>query len=346
MGGGISTPGLVAAAANAGALGGLGAYQLTPSQIAEQVTAIRARTPHAFAVNLWVPCPDDTADTAGGHVPSAGVARAIALLAPYREELGLPPLGGSPAAAPQDFAAQAAAALDAGAPVLSVTFGVPPADLVEAAHRRGVTVIGTATTVEEAEALESGGVDMVVASGFESGGHRGSFVRTSEASLVGTLALVPQVRDAVRVPVIAAGGITDGRGLAAALVLGADAAQVGTAFLAAEESGIGPLQRAALADRSRTRRTTLTRVFSGRLARVLENRATRELGLDPGRLAPWPVQAALVRDVRQAAEATGRDDLSALFAGQAAPLARRRPAAEVVRALVDEAAAALGQRAT
>jgi nitronate monooxygenase len=146
--------------------------------------------------------------------------------------------------------------------------------------------------------------------------------------------------------VIAAGGITDGRGLAAALVLGADAAQVGTAFLAAEESGIGPLQRAALADRSRTRRTTLTRVFSGRLARVLENRATRELGLDPGRLAPWPVQAALVRDVRQAAEATGRDDLSALFAGQAAPLARRRPAAEVVRALVDEAAAALGQRAT
>jgi nitronate monooxygenase len=342
MGGGHSTPALVAAASNAGALGSLGAYHLAPTQIAEQVAAIRARTPHPFAVNLWVPHPGETA----GDADALDLAPALALLQPYRDELGLPPLGRPPVVPAQAFAAQVEAVLDAGAPVLSVVFGVPPADVVEAAHRRGVLVIGTATTVDEAEALEAGGVDLVVASGFEAGGHRGSFLRPAEASLTGTLALVPQVRDAVRVPVVAAGGIADGRGVAAALVLGADAAQVGTAFLAADEAGAGALHRAALTDPGRARRTTLTRAFSGRLARVLENRATRELGAQAGRLAPWPVQGALVRDVRQAAEAAGRDDFSALFAGQGAPLARRRAAVDVVRTLVEGAAAAFGQSAT
>jgi nitronate monooxygenase len=282
-----------------------------------------------------VPLPRETASDVGDLTP------ALELLQPYRDELALPALREPPIVAPQDFAAQAAAALDAGAPVLSVTFGLPPNDLVEAAHRRGTLVMGTATTVDEAEALEAVGVDLIVASGAEAGGHRGSFLRPAESSLVGTLALVPQVRDAVRVPVIAAGGIADGRGLAAALVLGADAAQIGTAFLAADESGASPLHRAALSDHARARHTTLTRVFSGRLARVIENRATRELGARADRLAPWPIQGALGRDVRQAAEAVGRDDLSALYAGQAAPLARRRAAADVVRDLVDGATAAL-----
>ena len=276
-----------------------------------------------------MPLPRETAP----DVAAPPDASALALLQPYRDELGLPPLHEPPVSVPQDFAAQAAAVLDAGAPVLSVTFGVPPNDIVETARRRGALVMGTATTVDEAVALEAGGVELIVASGFEAGGHRGSFLRPAEASLVGTLALVPQVRDAVRVPVIAAGGITDGRGLAAALVLGADAAQLGTAFLVAEESGASPLHRAALADPSRGRRTTLTRAFSGRLARTIENRATRELAPNADRLAPWPIQGALGRDLRRAAEAAGRDDLSALYAGQAAPLARRRPAADVVREL-------------
>jgi nitronate monooxygenase len=340
MGGGYSTPALVAAVSNAGGLGGLGGYHLEPGELARQVAEIRARTPHPFAVNLWVPHAAETVV----DPPAAVVASALALLAPYGEELGLSPLAASPVAAPHDFAAQVAAVLEAGAPVLSLIFGAPPAGVVEAAHRRGALVMGTATTVDEAEALEAAGVDVVVASGFEAGGHRGSFLRPAEESLVGTLALVPQVRDAVRVPVVAAGGIADGRGVAAALVLGADAAMVGTAFLRAPESGAGPALRTALADGARARRTTLTRAISGRLARVMENRFTRELAGHRARLAPWPVQGALGRGLRQAAEAAGRDDFSGLFAGQAAPLAAGGAAAEIMERLAAETAAALGVR--
>ena len=343
MGGGHSTPALVAAVSNAGALGAHGAYHLAPEAIEDEITRIRALTSKPFAVNLWVPHPGETAS----NFDSLDLSPAVALIQPHREQLGLPPLELPPIVRPQDFDRQAEAVLRAGVPVLSLVFGPPPRDVVADARARGVIVMATATTVEEAEALEAAGVDMIVASGFEAGGHRGSFLRPPEDSLTGTLALVPQVRDAVRVPVIAAGGIADGRGVAAALVLGADAAQIGTAFLTTAESGAGALHRAALADRARARRTTLTRAFSGRLARVLENRATRELGPKRNEFAPWPLQGALGRDVRQAAEAAGRDDLSPLFAGQGAPLARAMPAAELVRVLIDEtdqAIARLGPR--
>jgi nitronate monooxygenase len=216
---------------------------------------------------------------------------------------------------------------------------------VTEARRRGVVVVGTATTVDEAEAVEASGADVVCASGFEAGGHRGSFLRGAEDSLLGTIALVPQVRDAVRIPVIAAGGIADGRGVAAALTLGADAAQIGTAFLLAEESGASAAHRAALGDPRRARATTLTRAISGRLARMLESRMLRELAAHRDELAPWPVQGALTRDVRLAAEARGVDDLTAFFAGQGAPLARPTSAHDLVVALAEDARAALERAA-
>jgi len=337
MGGGHSTPALVAAVSDAGGFGSLGVYQLAPPEIEAQIADVRRRTERPFGVNLWVPLATDTASEAN----TADLRAALALVQPYRDELALPSLAEAPAARPQDFDAQVEAVLRAGPPAVSFTFGVPPDGFVREARRRGIVTIGTATTVDEAEAVAASSADAVCASGFEAGGHRGSFLRASEQSLMGTLALVPQVRDAVDLPVIAAGGIADGRGVAAVLALGADAAQLGTAFLVCDESGAGALHRAALADRRRARITTLTRAFSGRLARVLENRFTRDLAAHQGELAPWPVQGALTRELRAASEAAGRDELSGLFAGQSAALASARPAAALVEALVRDAEAVL-----
>ncbi|HKH48761.1 MAG TPA: nitronate monooxygenase, partial [Thermoanaerobaculia bacterium] len=200
-------------------------------------------------------------------------------------------------------------------------------------------LVGTATTPDEAEALEENGADLVCASGFEAGGHRGSFLRPAEQSLTGTLALVPQVVSAVRVPVLAAGGIADGRGVAAALVLGAAAAQIGTAFLMCRESGASDLHRAALADRTCARRTALSRAYTGRLARMLANRYTDEMAQPPSELLPYPLQNELTRELRSAAARAGRDDLLALYGGQSAPLASLSSAADLITTLAAETSA-------
>jgi nitronate monooxygenase len=243
MGGGASTPELVAAVSNAGGLGSLGCYHLEPAAILRAAAEIRRLTDRPFNLNLWIPREREDVGSLGA--PEA--ARALARLQPYRDELGLPPLAEPPAPTVQDFEQQFEAVLEARPAAFSFIFGLLPAPLAAEARRRGITLIGTATTVDEAEALEESGVDLVVASGFEAGGHRGSFLRAAEQSLTGTFSLVPQVVSAVRVPVLAAGGIADGRGVAAALVLGASAAQIGTAFLLCRESGASDLHRTALA---------------------------------------------------------------------------------------------------
>ncbi len=226
--------------------------------------------------------------------------------------------------------------LEARPAAFSFIFGLLPAPMVAAAHRRGIELIGTATTVDEAEALEASGVDLVCASGFEAGGHRGSFLRPAEQSLTGTLSLVPQVVSAVRVPVLAAGGIADGRGVAAALVLGAEAAQIGTAFLMCRESGASDLHRAALADHARARRTTLSRAYTGRLARMLANRFTDEMAQPPTEILPWPHQNELTREARLAAARDGREDLLPFYGGQSASLASPGSAADLVATLAAE----------
>src|SRR5215467_4815582 len=237
MAGGGDTPRLVAAVSEAGALGSIGAAYLTPQQIVEAARAVRALTSRPFGINLFAPV------RATGHAPDA--RRAVERVAPYYAELGLP-APPPPAAPPDVFGDQLAAALDSGASVFSFTFGMLPADAVEAVKRSGLFLAGTATTVEEALLLEKAGVDAVVAQGSEAGGHRGSFAADFERSMIGTIALVPQIADAVRVPVIASGGIMDGRGIAAALALGASAVQMGTAFLTCKEAGIPEVYKEAI----------------------------------------------------------------------------------------------------
>lgn len=336
MGGGASTPELVAAVSNAGGLGSLGCYHMEPAAIVQAAADIRRLTAELFALNLWIPRERED----GGSLDASEAARALARLQTYRDELGLPPLAEAPAPTVQDFERQFEAVLQARPAVFSFVFGLLPGAMVAEARRQGIALIGTATTVDEVEALEDNGVDLVCASGFEAGGHRGSFLRPAEQSLTGTLSLVPQAVSAVRVPVLAAGGIADGRGVAAALVLGAAAAQIGTAFLMCRESGASDLHRAALADGTRARRTTLSRAYTGRLARMLANRYTDGMAQPPSELLPYPLQNELTRELRYAAARAGREDLLAFYGGQSAPLASLGSAAELVATLAAETGAA------
>ena len=328
LAGGGDTPALVAAVSGAGGLGFIGAAYLTPAQIAESAREVRARIARPFGVSLFAPLPPPA---------PADPAAALARMAPFYAELGL----GHPAppAPPADtFDAQLAAALDSGAAVFSFTFGVLPPAAVAAIKARGMFLMGTATTVDEALALERAGVDAVVTQGSEAGGHRGTFLGEFETGMVGTVALVPQVADAVRVPVVASGGIMDGRGVAAALVLGAAAVQLGTAFLTCEEAGVPPAYKEAILG-AREDGTRITRAFSGRPARGIVNRFMREV--DAGDVLPFPLQNALTRPLRAAAARAGRAELLSLWAGQGVRMARRQKAADLVARLAAEAAAAL-----
>jgi len=220
-------------------------------------------------------------------------------------------------------------------PVCSFTFGVvDPRPL----HEAGIVVLGTATTVEEAQALERAGVDAIVAQGAEAGGHRGSFLADFDSSLIGTMALVPQIVDAVRVPVIAAGGIADAKGVAAAMALGASAVQVGTAYLLAPEATTTKVHRAALKSEA-ARQTQITHVFSGRPARGIVNRFMREV--EPASALPFPLQNALTRPLRAAAAKQGRAEFLSLWAGQGVRMARRMKASDLVAALTRETEAAI-----
>ncbi|WP_058043750.1 NAD(P)H-dependent flavin oxidoreductase [Streptomyces roseifaciens] len=321
FGGGLSSVALASAVSEGGGLGSYGGHILTPDAIGALVDELRRTTTRPFAVNLWVPHPDEAA------VPPDRdrTAHYAGLLRPWFEELGLPADGlDDPPPAP-DFAEQIDALLAAEPPVISFVMGIPDSRVLDEARRRGIRTVGTATTVEEALAIEAAGMDAVVASGSDAGGHRGSFLRPVNESLVGTFSLVPQVAQAVSIPVVAAGGIADGRGIAAALTLGADGVQIGTGFLATEESGASAVHRAAL-NGPDARTTVLTRAFSGRLARAIPNRFTRETLAHENELAPYPLQYTLTRPLRTAAAAHGLTDYVNLWSGQAAALTRPRSA--------------------
>lgn len=335
FGGGLSSVDLVVAVSEAGGLGSFGAHHLDAAGIADVAAAIRARTDRPFALNLWLPFEDSEHPT----LDDAAYAAHAQLLAPYYAELGIEPPA-RPARFTPPFEEQLEAVLAARPAAFSFVFGVPSATALERCRTLGIATIGTATTPEEAIALDRAGVDLIVATGFEAGGHRVSFLRPPEDCLTGTLALVPQVADAVRAPVIAAGGIADGRGILAALALGAQAVQVGTAFLACRESNAEPLHRERLFGPD-AQRTGLTRAFSGRLARGLVNRLMQDLRGQEHRLAPYPVQGWLAGALRPAAVAQGRADLMSLWAGQSAPLLRHRDAAALMAALIAQTEAGL-----
>ena len=332
MAGGPSTPALVAAVSNAGAFGSFAGGYLPAEAIRSAIQEIRRLTDRPFGVNLFVPEP-------GRRTPTdEEVARAQEALRPFRDELGIaaPP----PIPPPPPFGTQLAVVVEERVPAFSFTFGALPEADVRRLHDRDILVLGTATTPGEAAALERAGVDAVVAQGSEAGGHRGTFAGPPEEGLIGTMALVPLVVDRVGVPVVAAGGIMDGRGIVAALALGASAVQMGTAFLASAESGAHPRHKEAVLTRSDEDRTALTRAFTGRLARGVRNRFLVEMERR-GAILPYPHQGLLTQDIRQASARAGRDDFLSLWAGQAAPLATAKGAREIVGDLVAQAREAL-----
>jgi len=338
LAGGGDTPELVAAVGEAGALGFIGAAYLTPQQILEASRAVRGRTARPFGISLFAPQPAPPAP----KDPKPALER----VAPFYAELDLPPPQ-APTLASDAFAEQLTAALESGAAVFSFTFGVLPASAIDAIKARGMFLLGTATTVDEAVLLEKAGVDAVITQGAEAGGHRGSFGGEFEAGMVGTVSLVPQVVDAVRIPVIASGGIMDGRGIAAALALGADAVQMGTAFLTCDEAGVPDAYKEAILE-AREHETRLTRAFSGRPARGIVNRFMTEVERrgDSDAILPFPLQNALTRPLRSAAAKRGRAEFLSLWAGQGLRLARRQSAAQLIARLAEEADAVVRRLAT
>lgn len=317
--GGSSSVALTAAVSAAGGLGSYGLYGYDGDRIRAVGAELHRATDRPFALNIWLPLGDEVA-------PNPQHAVFAQALEPFYEAVGVP-VPARPERYVPELDEQLDAVWEVAPAVLSVVFGVPSAALVTEARDRGIRVVGTATTVAEAVALAEAGVDAVVASGSEAAGHRVSFLRPAAESLVGTVALVPQVVDAVDVPVIAAGGIADRRGVAAAFALGASGVQVGTAFLATAESAATAAHRDAIRTTAADE-TVLTRAMSGRLARGARNRAVRAIEAS-GTIAPFPMQNWLTGRFRTAAGEQNLGDLQSLWMGQAAPLARGTTAAEV-----------------
>jgi nitronate monooxygenase len=326
MGGGPSTPELVAAGSNAGGLGSLAAAYSNAERIQQDIAAIRKLTTRPFAVNLFSP---------QAQLPlNDGVNAVSDFLRPYHERLGLkaPELPQKPI---EDFDEQLNAVAKAAPPIVSFTFGLLPAKASDRLKAQGTYLMGTATTVDEARQLERAGVDAVIAQGSEAGAHRGTFAVPAEEALIGTVALIPQVVDAVRIPVIASGGIMDGRGLVAALALGASAVQMGTAFLACKEAGTNAAYREAL-KRERDSRTTLTRAFSGRMARGLSNEFIEKWNAAGLEHLPYPWQNAFTQPMRRAAASAGHAGLLSLWAGQGVGMLREMTAEQLMKELQEE----------
>ncbi len=321
MAGGATTPELVAAVCNAGALGSLAAGYLEPEHIRERIAQIRSLTDRPFAVNLFIPEPFE--------VNSDQIDEANALLEPYRKELDLDNPESDPDRYLPSFTEQLAVILEEGIDVFSFTFGLPKPEEMEALQDRNILTIGTATHLLEAIILEESGVDMIVAQGAEAGGHRGTFLGAREPILVGTMALVPLLIKHLNTPVIAAGGLMDGRAIAATLALGAVGAQLGTAFLNCQESGVTPDYKTAIKEATETN-TVLTRVFSGKYARGVKNRFINEMQPYEPVLPGYPVQNTLTQDIRAAAARQHRTEFMSLWAGQGCPLVEDRPAAELI----------------
>lgn len=324
---GSTTPALAAAVSNAGALGSLGCAMMDPAAVRDSVQEIRARTNRSFNINFFCHTPprDDPARN----------AHASALFKPFYDALGIAHM---PAVEASNFPFDQAmldAMLALRPHVLSFHFGLPDAALLAPLKEAGIVLMSSATSAREARFLEASGVDAIIAQGFEAGGHRGHFESDFEASCVGSMALIPQIVDAVKVPVIAAGGIGDGRGIAAALMLGASGVQLGTAFLTTPEASVPGVHRDAIlaADGSETR---YTRVFSGRPARGIDNRIMRSLAPEQDALPDFPLLNTLTKPLRAPALERGDSGLISLWAGQALSLNRTLPAAELVEKLVED----------
>jgi nitronate monooxygenase len=329
---GACPPALAAAVANAGGLGACGALVMSPAAIRAWAAEVRATSNGAFQINLWIPDPPPTRDPAQEAEVRAFLARWGPAPSAEAGEVRL-----------QDFAAQCEALIEAAPPIVSSIMGVYPPAVVERFKARGVTWFANATTVAEARAAEVAGADVIVAQGMEAGGHRGAFdAARAQSDLVGLFALVPAIADAVQVPVVASGGIGDARGVAAALMLGASAVQIGTGLLRTPEAKLNPAWADALAT-AQPEDTAVTPAFSGRPGRSLATSyVCAAAAADAPAPAPYPVQRGLTQPMRDAAVAANDVERMQAWAGQAARLARAEPAGELVQSLWAEAKALLG----
>jgi len=322
---GVQGSALAIAVSNAGGLGSLPSALIDLDTLRAELKAIRAATTRPFNVNFFAHrLPDVSPDVD---------ARWRAALAPYYRELGVDPSAVTSGGGRTRFSSETADILDEfEPPVVSFHFGLPEPALLARVRRWRGRILASATTVEEARWLENRGVDAIIAQGVEAGGHRGMFLTDDLTTQVGTFALLPQLVDAVKVPVIAAGGVADARGVAAAMRLGAAAVQVGTAYLLCPESTTPPVHRAALQSEA-ARHTALTNLVTGGPARGIINRLMRELGPMSDIAPPFPAATPAIQPLRRAAETLGRGDFSPLWAGQNASGCKEVPAAELTRAL-------------
>jgi nitronate monooxygenase len=323
---GVQDSRLALAVSNAGGLGSLPCAMLTADAIRKELAAIRAGTDKPFNVNFFCHA-----------LPTVSVereARWHAALAPYYAEFGVDVNAVSTGPARAPFSQEIADSLEeCKPPVVSFHFGLPSAQLLGRVKAWGARILSSATTVEEARWLEANGVDAIIAQGLEAGGHRGMFLSADLATQTGTFALVPQVVRAVRVPVVAAGGIADSTGVTAAMALGAAGVKVGTAYLLCPEATTSAVHRAALKSDA-ARHTALTNLFSGRPARGIVNRIMREVGRLSEAAPEFPLAAAAIAPLRAAAESRGLGDFSPLWSGQNASGCREVPAAHLTREFV------------
>ncbi|MGE8536549.1 MAG: NAD(P)H-dependent flavin oxidoreductase [Chryseobacterium sp.] len=337
FGGGLSTVELTTAVSNLGGLGGFGAYTLSPQEIYDIHKEILTKTDKPYNLNLWIKDHDiiDEQHTKDQY------QKAIETFKPYFDLLNID-IPEAPPSFESRFQNQLEVVLDIKPKVFSFMFGLLDENIIEELHRQGTVVLGNATTLDEAIALEKAGVDAIVASGFESGGHRPSFLDQAELSTTGTFALIQLIKDKVKIPVVAAGGIVNGRGIAGAFQLGAEAVQIGTAFLATEESGALPIHKEFLfSDAARS--TALTRAYTGRLGRGITTKIFRDVLAATDKTLPFPLQTHFMGALRKAALEQQKHELVFFWAGQIAPLLKHKKASTLMQSLIEEASELLNK---
>lgn len=325
MAGGPSSPELVSAVSMAGGLGSLGGGYLSPEALEGQILSVKSKTDKPFCVNLFVTDPGEKNKEPGAEIRK--------MLDKYADELGVE-LTGEIVPFP-DFDTQFEVVIEYGVKVFSFTFGVLQKKYFDELKRNKIFTIGTATSVKEAQILEKSGCDAVVAQGYEAGGHRGSFEYSNGLPLIGGITLIPQIADKVDLPVIASGGIMDGRGICAALSLGASAVQMGTAFLTCEEAGVNQSWIDLLLG-SKDTSTVVTNAYTGKYARGFRTRFTSEMKKYEDEIPEYPSQHQLTRELRSKAKDLNNKDFMAFWAGQGSPMSRKTYAADLIRQLISE----------
>lgn len=327
MAGGVTTPELVAAVSNSGGLGNLGSGYMTAEQMRESIQEIKQLTDKPFGVNLFIP------ETS--KISKEELMKANEWLKPFREELNLPVKNDIQKPDASLFEEQVKIVIEEKVPVCSFTFGLPSKEIVQQLKRGNIVVIGTATTVNEAIANEELGMDMVVVQGSEAGGHRGTFIGPFENAMIGTMALVPQAVDHVHIPVIAAGGIMDGRGVLSSLILGAQAVQMGTAFVTSLESGAKEQHKEAILNTIEDQ-IVVTSTFSGKPARGIRNDFINKMTKYENELPQYPIQNTLTTSIRSEAANQNRPEWMSLWCGQNPRGSQQLAASEVISEIISQ----------